>query len=93
MPLSAVVLGKYFAALGFSALALSLTFPIWLSVNYLGNPDNGVILAGYLGSLMLAGGYLAIGSCVGPHAQSGYRLCGVRGCVFFVHYFGRAVGH
>ena len=64
VPLSAVVLGKYFAALGFSALALSLTFPIWLTVNYLGNPDNGVILAGYLGSLMLAGGYLAIGSCV-----------------------------
>lgn len=64
VPLSAVVLGKYFAALGFSALALSLTFPIWLTVNYLGSPDNGVILAGYLGSLMLAGGYLAIGSCV-----------------------------
>ena len=58
------MLSKYFAALGFSALALSLTFPIWLTVNYLGNPDNGVILAGYLGSLMLAGGYLAIGSCV-----------------------------
>ena len=36
VPLSAVVLGKYFAALGFSALALSLTFPIWLTVNYLG---------------------------------------------------------
>ena len=63
VPLGAVVLGKYLAALGFSGLALFLTFPIWLSVNYLGDPDNGVILAGYLGSLMLAGGYLAIGSC------------------------------
>ena len=64
VPLGAMVLGKYLAALGFSGLALFLTFPIWLSVNYLGDPDNGVILAGYLGSLMLAGGYLAIGSCV-----------------------------
>ena len=64
VPLSAIVLGKYVAALAFSGLALALTFPIWLTVNYLGNPDNGVILASYLGSLMLAGGYLAIGSCL-----------------------------
>ena len=64
MPLSAIVLGKYFAALAFSALALALTFPVWISVNFLGDPDNGVILASYLGSLMLAGGYLAIGSCL-----------------------------
>ena len=64
VPLTAVVIGKYLAALAFSALALALTFPIWLTVNYLGAPDNGVILASYLGSLMLAGGYLAIGSCL-----------------------------
>jgi ABC-2 type transport system permease protein len=64
IPLTAVVIGKYLAALAFSALALALTFPIWLTVNYLGNPDNGVILASYVGSLMLAGGYLAIGSCL-----------------------------
>lgn len=64
VPLSAIVLGKYFAALAFSALALALTFPVWISVNFLGDPDNGVILASYLGSLMLAGGYLAIGSCL-----------------------------
>ncbi len=64
VPLWAIVLGKYLAALGFSALALALTFPVWLSVNYLGTPDNGVIVASYLGSLMLAGGYLAIGSCL-----------------------------
>ena len=64
IPLTAVVIGKYLAALAFSALALALTFPIWLTVNFLGNPDNGVILASYVGSLMLAGGYLAIGSCL-----------------------------
>ena len=64
IPLTAVVIGKYLAALAFSALALALTFPIWLTVNYFGEPDNGVIFASYVGSLMLAGGYLAIGSCL-----------------------------
>src|SRR3984893_11012798 len=58
------VLGKFFAAWIFAALALALTFPIWITVNYLGSPDNGAILAGYFGSLLLAGGYLAIGSCM-----------------------------
>jgi ABC-2 type transport system permease protein len=58
------VLGKFFAAWIFTALALALTFPLWLTVNYLGRPDNGAILAAYLGSLMLAGGFLAIGSCM-----------------------------
>jgi ABC-2 type transport system permease protein len=58
------VLGKYFAAWLFAALALALTFPIWITVNYLGRPDNGTILAAYVGSLLLAGGYLAIGSCM-----------------------------
>ena len=41
-----------------------LTFPIWITINYLGNPDNGVILAAYLGSFLMAGGFLAIGSCI-----------------------------
>jgi len=58
------VLGKFFAAWIFTALALALTFPIWITVNYLGNPDNGTIFAAYIGSLMLAGGFLAIGSCM-----------------------------
>ena len=58
------VLGKFFAAWIFTALALALTFPLWLTVNYLGHPDNGAILAAYLGSLLLAGGYLAVGSCM-----------------------------
>ena len=58
------VLGKFLAAWCFTAITLALTFPIWLTVNILGNPDNWVILAGYLGSLLMAGGFLAIGSCI-----------------------------
>ena len=58
------VLGKFLAAWAFVGIALALTFPMWMTVNYLGNPDNGVIVAGYLGSLLMAGGYLAIGACV-----------------------------
>lgn len=58
------VLGKFLAAWVFSGIALALTFPIWLSVNYLGQPDNGIIFAGYVGSFIMAGGFLAIGSCV-----------------------------
>lgn len=64
VPLWATVIGKYLAAWAFTAVALALTFPIWLTVNYLGNPDNGVILASYTGSLLMAGGYLAIGAAV-----------------------------
>jgi ABC-2 type transport system permease protein len=62
--LAQAVLGKFLAAWCFTAIALALTFPIWITVNYLGDPDNTVILAGYLGSLLMAGGFLAIGSCI-----------------------------
>lgn len=58
------VVGKFLAAWFFIAIALALTFPIWLSVNYLGDPDNGVIFAAYLGSLLMAGSFLAIGCCI-----------------------------
>jgi ABC-2 type transport system permease protein len=58
------VLGKFLAAWVFTAIALALTFPMWITVNYLGKPDNGAIFAAYLGSLLLAGGFLAIGSCM-----------------------------
>ncbi len=66
LPLSlrSAVFGKFFAAWIFTGVALALTFPIWITVNYLGNPDNGAILAGYLGSWLMAGGFLAIGSCI-----------------------------
>ncbi|HEX7769588.1 MAG TPA: ABC transporter permease subunit [Dokdonella sp.] len=58
------VCGKFLAAWAFIAIALVLTFPIWLTVNYLGDPDNGVVFASYLGSLLMAGAFLAIGSCI-----------------------------
>src|SRR6202008_4906912 len=64
------VLGKFFAAWIFTALALALTFPLWITVNYLGRPDNGAILAAYLGSLLLAGGFLAVGSCISALTRS-----------------------
>ncbi len=66
LPISLVeaVIGKFLAAWCFTAIALMLTFPVWITINYLGDPDNTVILAGYLGSLLLAGSCLAIGSFI-----------------------------
>ena len=57
-----LVLGKWLAAWAFAGLALALTFPLWITVNVLGSPDNGTILTAYLGSLLLAGSFLAITS-------------------------------
>lgn len=58
------IVGKFIAAWMFIGVALFFTFPMWLTVNLLGTPDNGVILAGYLGSFLMAGAFLAIGSCI-----------------------------
>src|SRR5947209_3193703 len=65
MPITAwqAIVGKFLASWLFLALALAMTFPVWITVNYLGSPDNGVILCGYLGSWLMAGAYLAI-SCI-----------------------------
>lgn len=60
----AAVVAKFIAAWLFVGSALLLTFPIWLTVNYLGSPDNGVIVASYLGSWLLAGAMLAISAAV-----------------------------
>jgi ABC-2 type transport system permease protein len=58
------IIGKFAAAWAFVGLALVLTFPMWITVNVLGDPDNGVIVASYLGSFLMAGAFLAIGSFV-----------------------------
>src|SRR5713226_7571474 len=65
MPITAwqAIVGKFLASWLFLALALALTFPVWWTVNYLGHPDNGVIVTAYLGSWLMAGAYLAI-SCI-----------------------------
>ena len=64
------VLGKFLAAWAFGGIALVLTFPVWITVNYLGAPDNTVIVAGYLGSFLMAGGFLAIGACISALTRS-----------------------
>ncbi|MEX2524559.1 MAG: ABC transporter permease subunit [Gammaproteobacteria bacterium] len=68
--LTDAVIGKFLAAWIFSGVALLLTFPMWLTVNYLGDPDNTVIVAGYIGSFLMAGGFLAIGSCISALTRS-----------------------
>ncbi len=68
--LTEAVVGKFLAAWAFVGLALALTFPMWITVNVLGEPDNGVIAAGYLGSLLMAGAYLAIGSCLSAFTKN-----------------------
>lgn len=64
VPMAATVIGKFLAAWAFAGIALLLTFPMWITANFLGSPDNGVIAAAYLGSFLMAGGFLAIGSAV-----------------------------
>ena len=58
------IVGKFVAAWAFIGVALILTFPVWITVNYLGDPDNGVIVASYIGSFLMAGAFLAIGSAI-----------------------------
>lgn len=80
------VVGKFLAAWLFAGIALSLTFPLWLTVNYLGDPDNGVIFTSYLGSWLMAGSFLSIGSCMSALSKSqviAFILCGAV-CLLFV---------
>jgi ABC-2 type transport system permease protein len=62
--IAAAVMGKFLASWAFAGIALALTFPFWITVNYLGSPDNGVILASYIGSFLMAGAFLAVGSAL-----------------------------
>lgn len=66
LPISttAAVVGKFLAAWAFTGIALLLTAPLWITVNLLGDPDNGVIAAGYVAGFIMAGAYLAIGACL-----------------------------
>ncbi len=68
-PVQAMV-AKFFAAWCILGLSLLLTFPMWLMVNYLGEPDNGVIFAAYIGSWLMSGAFLAIGICMSALSKS-----------------------
>ncbi len=80
------VVGKFISAWIFTGIALMMTFPLWLTVNYLGAPDNGAIFAGYLGSWLMAGGFLSIGSCMSALSKSQVIAFIVTGlvCLLFV---------
>src|SRR6266581_5037809 len=82
--LSEAVLGKFLAAWVFAAIALALTFPFWLTVNFLGDPDNGVILASYLASWLMAGAILAIGAAVSAATKNQVIAFIVTASVVFV---------
>ena len=62
--ISAAVLGKFLAAWEFAFIPLILTFPFWITVNYLGHPDNGVVFASYVGAQLMAGAFLAVGGAL-----------------------------
>lgn len=64
------VVAKFLAAWALLAIALLLTFPMWFTVNYLGSPDNGVILAAYLGSWLMGGSFVAVGTCLSAATRS-----------------------
>ncbi len=77
------VLGKFLAAWIFSGIALALTFPIWITAAYLGDPDNGAIFAAYIGAWLMAGGCLAIGACMSALTRNQVIafLLGVMACL------------
>ncbi len=72
LPISAgeAVIGKWLASVGFMAVALAATFPLWITVNFLGNPDNSVIGVSYLASLAMAAMLLAVGSCISAFTKN-----------------------
>ncbi|MCC6171775.1 MAG: ABC transporter permease subunit [Gammaproteobacteria bacterium] len=80
------VLGKFLAAWAFAGIALALTFPLWITVAYLGAPDHGAIVTGYLGALLMAGGFLAIGSCMSALTRNQVIafILGVVACFVFL---------
>lgn len=63
-PTWALVLGKFLAAWTIAGAALVLTFPLWITVNALGAPDNAAIFVGYLASFLMAGAFIAIGEAL-----------------------------
>ncbi len=89
-----LVLSKFIAFWLLAALALLLTFPMLLTVNFLGEPDNGAIVAGYLGSWLLAGACLALASCcsvLSKNSTTVFLLCLAMCFVFIINGYGPAL--
>ncbi len=78
------VVAKFLAAWIFTTIALALTFPLWVTVNYLGNPDNGVILASYVGSALMAGAFMAVGAMISAATKNQVIAFVVTTAVLFV---------
>lgn len=80
------VFGKFLAAWSVCGIALFLTFPAWITINYLGKPDNGVILASYLGSFLMAGGFLAVCAALSPISKNQVIafILGLVACLLFL---------
>ena len=80
------VAGKFLAAWAFLLLTLALTFPFWITVNYLGNPDNAVVFGGYLGSWLMAGSFLGLCSCLSALTKNQVIafILGAAGCFLFM---------
>ena len=78
------VAGKFLASWAFAGIALALTAPFWITVNYLGHPDNGVILASYIASFLMAGAFLAIGACLSALTKNQVIAFVVTAAVCFV---------
>ena len=64
------IVGKFLAAWAAVGVALLCTFPMWITINVLGDPDNGVIFASYIGSFLMAGAFLAIGACISAFTKN-----------------------
>ena len=75
-----LVVGKFLAAWLFLAIATALTAPIWITVAWLGDPDHGATLVGYVAAILLGGAFLAIGSCLSALTKNqviAFVLCAV----------------
>ncbi len=86
LPVSAfeAVIAKFLAGWAFLGIALILTFPMWITVNVLGTPDNGIIAASYVGSFLMAGAFLAIGACISSFTKNQVIAFVVASVVCFV---------
>ena len=81
------VVGKFLAAWAFAGVSIALTFPIWITITYLGDPDHGTIVTGYLGSFLMAGAFIAMGAFVSSLTKNqviAFIITAFFGLVFFL---------